>query len=168
MTKKEIDAEAAFAAKAYKNRAAINREVQEVIAAATAASRRMTMPIAPESLRGARIVNPAPGPTKWGWLLDVASNWQVPLIVVPWPGATLADCGRIRGMLMHNPGTTYFRWAVRLHGDSIVIARFALRPSLLHNSDIDRAESRARFASLKELGWQNPTGPIRRRSPFRD
>jgi predicted DNA binding CopG/RHH family protein len=43
MTKKEIAAEAAYASKAYKNRAAINREAQGVITAATQASRPLTI-----------------------------------------------------------------------------------------------------------------------------
>jgi hypothetical protein len=125
-------------------------------------------PLPPEQVRGARIVNPAPGATKWGWLTDVASNWSVPLIVLPWPHATEDTCRGIRGALNGNRGTTHFRWSVRLRGDSIVIARFGLKPSLLHRSDSERAESRATFASLAELGWPNPTGPRRRGSPLSD
>jgi len=119
-------------------------------------------PIPPEQVKGVRIVNPAPGATKWGWLIDVASNWSVPVIVVPWPQATEHICVGIRGALNGSLATMQFRWSVRLRGDSIVIARFGLKPSLLHRSDSERSESRARFASLKELGWQNPTGPCRR------
>ena len=123
-------------------------------------------PIPPEQIRGARIVSPTPGPTKWGWLIDVARNWSVPVIVVPWPQATEETCRGIRGALNGSWGTTYFRWAVRLRGDAIVIARFGVKPSLLHRSDSDRTESRAKFASLKELGWPNPTGPHRRGRPL--
>jgi hypothetical protein len=126
------------------------------------------LPIPPEQVKGARIVNPAPTATKWGWLIDVASNWSVPVIVVPWPQATEDICRSIRGALNGNWGTTYFRWAVRIRGDSIVIARFGLKPSLLHRSDSERTESRARFASLAELGWPNPTGPRRRGRPLLD
>lgn len=123
-------------------------------------------PIQPEQVKGARIVNRAAGATKWGWLIDVACNWSVSVIIVPWPQATEQICGGIRGALNSNLATTYFRWAVRLRGDTIVIARFGLKPSLLYASDAERPESRAGFASLKELGWPNPTGP-RRRGSFR-
>lgn len=125
---------------------------------------RAQAPVEPEQIKGARIVTPAPGATKWGWLVDVASNWSVPVIVVPWPGATEDTCRGIRGALNGNRGTTHFRWSVRIRGDSIVIARFGLKPSLLHGSDSERSESRAKFASLAELGWPNPTGPRRRGS----
>jgi len=121
-------------------------------------------PVAPERVKGARVISPVPGPTKWGWLIDVASNWSVPVIVVRWPGATEDTCRGIRGALNANRSTMWFRWSVRIRDDSVVIARFGLKPSLLHANDSERSESRAKFASLKELGWQNPTGPRRRGS----
>ena len=123
-------------------------------------------PVEPERINGARIVTPAPGATKWGWLIDVASDWSVPVLVVPWNGATEDTCRGIRGVLNGSRSTGWFRWSVRTRGDSVVIARFGLRPSLLRANDSERSESHARFASLKGLGWQNPTGP-RRRGMFR-
>jgi len=119
-------------------------------------------PIPPEQIKGVRIITPAPGATKWGWLIDVASNWSVPLIVVRLPGATEQPLRSIRAILNISRSTGEFRWAVRVRGDSIVIARFGLKPSLLHPNDSERSESRAKFASLKELGWPNPTGRYRR------
>lgn len=81
---------------------------------------------------------------------------------VPWPGATEDTCRGIRGALNGNHGTWHFRWSVRIRGDAVVIARFGLKPSLLHRSDSERSESHAKFVSLAELGWTNPTGPRRR------
>jgi len=43
-------------------------------------------PVEPEQIKGTRIVTPAPGATKWGWLINVASNWSVPVIIVRWRG----------------------------------------------------------------------------------
>ncbi len=115
----------------------------------------------PEQIKSARIVTPAPGATKWNWLIDVASDWSVPVIVVRWPGATEPLLRGIRAILNGSRSTGEFRWAVRIRGDSIVIARFGLKPSMLHSNDSERAESQAQFASLKELGWPNPTGAHR-------
>jgi hypothetical protein len=123
-------------------------------------------PIAPEKVKGARVISPAPGDTKWGWLIDVASNWSVPVIVVRWPGATEQIVRSIRAILNASRSTGEFRWSVRTRGDSVVIARFGLKRSLLHANDSERSESRAKFASLQELGWPNPTGP-RRHGMFR-
>jgi hypothetical protein len=119
-------------------------------------------PVAPERVKGARIISPALGATKWGWLFDVASNWTVPLIVVRWPGPTETTCRGIRSALNRNHGTWNFRWSVRIRADSIVIVRFGLKPSLLHSNDTERPESQAEFASLADLGWPNPTGARRR------
>ena len=86
----------------------------------------------------------------------------MPVIVVSWPGATEQILRSIRAILNGSRSTGEFRWAVRFRGDSVVIARFGLKRSLLHANDSERSESRAKFASLKELGWPNPTGPHRR------
>jgi hypothetical protein len=123
---------------------------------------RARAPVEPEQIKGARVISPARGATKWGWLIDVASNWSVPVIVVRWPGATEQLLRSIRAILNISRSTGEFRWAVRIRGDSIVIARFGLKRSLLHADDSERSESRAKFASLKELGWSNPTGAHRR------
>lgn len=116
--------------------------------------------------KGTRYLSRPAGVSGWQWLMDVASNWTVAMIVIAWPRPTQADCRRIRSILMHGPSTGLFRWAVRIDGNHILVVRFALRPSLLQPADVLRPEARATFAPLVDLGWPGVTGPVHRSRMF--
>lgn len=119
---------------------------------------RVRTPVKPEQIKGARIVAPAPGATKWGWPIDVASNWSVPVIIVKWPAATEQILRSIRPMLNASRSTGEFRRAARIRGYSIVIARFGLKRSLLLANDSERSESHAKFAVVEGAGVAEPDG----------
>jgi len=58
-----------------------------------------SVPIPPEQARGIRIVNPAPGVTKWGWLIGAASyhaGTGVDQLTIPKKGYPAQDACQIK------------------------------------------------------------------------
>jgi hypothetical protein len=103
-------------------------------------------------IEGVRIVRPSLTTTKFGWVIDVMSDWKVPAVVIPWSGANHGACMRVRSALEANPTTRCFDWSVRLRpfledcGDSIFVARLRVA-RCLPPSERRGIESRARFVT---------------------